>query len=126
MDPRRFLWIGGSVLISLGLLGVRGVLGSISRASFFHPPPWINWVHLSIGGVALSVAARGDRKLQTGLTFIPAVLGTTLGVSGLLFGSVAAKRWNLPELADPSDHLAHLMVGILASWGWLSRRTETR
>ena len=40
-------------------------------------------------------------------------LGSTLGLAGLLFGSYAAKRYNMPELADPSDHLTHVTVGIM-------------
>ena len=49
-------------------------------------------------------------------------LGSTLGLSGLLFGSYAAKRYNMPELADPSDHFAHLTVGVLALWAWSNRK----
>jgi hypothetical protein len=126
MNPHRFLSAAGPVLITLGLLGLTHVLGKISSASFFHPPYWINWVHLSIGSIVLGVAAWGNRKLQASLTLVPAVLGTTLGVSGLLFGSLAAKRFNIPELADPSDHMAHLTVGLLALWGWLGRKSRIR
>jgi len=45
-----------------------------------------------------------------------------LGIVGLLFGSYLAMQLNVPELADPSDHLAHLTVGLLALWGWLNRK----
>jgi hypothetical protein len=48
-------------------------------------------------------------------------MGLTLGTSGLLFGSLAARRFNKPELADLSDHLTHLMAGLLAFWAWHNR-----
>ena len=121
MNPQRFLYLGGSVLVTTGVMGVRGVLGSISYAAFFHPPSWINWVHLGIGCMALSVAAHGNRKVQAGITVVPAILGTVLGLAGLLVGPFAAKRFRVPELADPSDHTAHLIVGLLALWGWVRR-----
>jgi hypothetical protein len=42
----------------------------------------------------------------------------------LLFGERAARRFDIPELADPSDHTAHLLVGLTALWGWLGRETR--
>ncbi len=121
MNPRRFLVIGGTTLVMIGGLGAIGWLQSISRASLFRPPRWINWVHLGVGTAALTIAARGGRKLQAGMTLFPAIVGTTLGAGGLVLGGRAAERFNLPELRDPSDHLAHLMVGMLALWGWRGR-----
>ena len=122
MNPRKFLFIASSVLLMIGSLGISGGLGALSRASFFHPPYWINWVHLGLGTLTLSVATSGTRKWQAALAFIATVMGLTLGLLGLLFGSSAAKRFNLPELADPSDHIAHLLVGLTALWGWLGRK----
>jgi hypothetical protein len=50
------------------------------------------------------------------------IMGSTLGLSGVLFSSYAATRYNMPELADPSDHLAHLTAGVLALWAWSNRK----
>src|SRR5215207_11620977 len=121
MSPRRFLLIGGSTLVSVGILGVTRVLGSISRASFFHPPYWINWFHLGFGGFVLSVATRWTPRWQARMALMGAITGTTLGVAGLTLGPAAAKRFGIEELADPSDHTAHLLVGLVALWGWLER-----
>lgn len=96
------------------------MLGAVSEASFFHPPYWINWLHLMLGVLVLAVALKGGRKLQAGLTLVPAMLDTTLGLAGLLFGAFA-DRFGMPALADPSDHLAHLAVGLVALWAWLNR-----
>jgi hypothetical protein len=124
LRPRRFLVLAGTVLITMGLLGVTGLLASISQASVFNPPYWINWVHLTLGIVVLALAFVGGCTLQNGITVVPAILGTILGLSGLLFGSYAANRYNMPELADPSDHLAHLTVGMLALWAWSNRKVD--
>ena len=116
MCPRVFLFLASAVLTTIGLAGVAGVLGSLSDASFFNPPYWINWVHLSLGLVVLTATLKGGRMIQNALTLVPAVLATALGLAGLLLGLHAANRFNMPELADPSDHLAHLTVGVVALW----------
>jgi hypothetical protein len=125
MRPRVFLFLASAVLTTIGLAGVAGVLGSISHASFFNPPYWINWVHLTLGLVVLTAALKGGRKIQNALTLVAAVLATALGLAGLLLGLHAANRFNMPELADPSDHLAHLTVGVVALWASLNRNSES-
>ena len=121
LRPRHFLLLAGTVLVIIGLAGGTGVLASISRAAFFNPPYWINWAHLTFAILLLAVAFAGGRTLQNAFTLAAVVLGSTLGLSGLLLGSYAANRYNMPELADPSDHLAHLTVGVLAFWAWSNR-----
>jgi hypothetical protein len=121
MTPRRFLAIGGLVLIAIGILGGTHLLQRISIASFFNPPYWINWFHLSLGALVLVVALSRASRLQAGITLFAAIVGTSIGLLGLSLGSFAAERFAMPELADPSDHLAHLTVGVVALWGWLNR-----
>lgn len=124
MNPKKFLLVAGPVLISIGLLGITGILGKISSWSFFHPPYWINWVHLSLGILVLSTALWGNMKWQRRLTLLATILGLLLGVTGLLLGRYAATRFNIPELADPSDHIAHLTVGLFALWGLLGKKKD--
>jgi len=121
MTPKLFLRIAGIALITIGILGIVGLFGKISSASFFHPPYWINWVHLGWGMFVLSISIWGNRRWQVGLTLAATIWGLALGIAGLLLGSWAAQRFAIPELADPSDHVAHLTVGVLALWGWRSR-----
>lgn len=120
--PRYFLLLAGAVLVLMGLSGVVGLLALISRASVFNPPYWINWVHLTFGIVVVTIALAGGRVLQNVMTLAAAFIGITLGLSGLLFGPYAANVYSIPELADPSDHLAHLAVGLLALWAWWNRK----
>jgi hypothetical protein len=121
MTPKWFLAVASATLTTLGVLGISRKLGSISRAAFFHPPYWINWAHLSLGVVVTVVRLVGSHKAQATMTLVAAVAGATLGGLGLLLGRPAARRFHIPELADPSDHIAHLTVGLLATWGWLRR-----
>ncbi len=121
MNPTRFLTAGGAVLLSIGTLGVTGRLGRISRGSFFHPPSWINWFHLGLGAFVSGAGLKGSARLQSGTTLVATIMGLGLGSLGLLFGSRAARRFDVPALADPTDHLAHLGVGLAALWGWSNR-----
>ena len=112
--PARFLFVGGAVLISIGMAGATGILGTVSRANVFNPPYWLNWIHLSFGIIVLRIAIAGDRKLQKQFTLVAFVKGTTLGLAGILLGSYVALRYDMPQLADSSDPIAHLAVGMLA------------
>lgn len=126
LTPDRFLTIAGTILILLGLAGLTGHLGRISSASFFHPPYWINWFHLVFSIVLLIVAFVGGRRLQNAFALTGATVGTTIGLLGLLFGARAATAFSIPELADPSDHVAHLTVGLVALWAWTNRTATPR
>jgi hypothetical protein len=110
----RFLACGGTMLVILGLTGVLGLLGSLSRASLFNPPYWINWFHLLFGAFVLAVAVTGNKRLQFGLALLAALAGTMLGLVGLAFGPHAAAHNGMLRLPDTSDPLAHLAVGVLA------------
>src|SRR6266536_3017711 len=101
--PARFLFAGGAMLTLIGFTGAIGVLGSVSPALVFHPPYWIHWVHLSAGIVNIAVATTGSGRLQRAITFLPAVLGTALGLAGFVIRE-----------ADPSDQITHFCVGAMA------------
>ena len=120
----RLLACGGTMLVILGLTGVLGLLGSISRADLFHEPNWINWLHLSFGLFVLTVAMVGSRKLQIGLALLAAFAGSALGFVGLIFASYAAVRYRISQSIDISDPIAHLTVGLLAIWALRNMKRE--
>jgi len=122
MNPKKFLTIGGIILLIIGALGIVGILGSISTLGFFHPPGWINWVHLLLGTFVLSSSFSKNEKFQTGVTTFAMIILLAIGLLGLLLGPFIANSYNIPELADPSDHIAHLGVGLLALWGFSNRK----
>jgi hypothetical protein len=123
MNPARFLTAAAATLLTIGTLGVTGRLRRISRASFFNPPYWINWFHLGLGTFVAGARLAGSSRLQASTTLLATVMGLMLGSLGLLLGPPAARRFDVPELADPSDHLAHLAVGLTALWSWCHRET---
>lgn len=110
------------LLVIIGILGVTHLLGRISGASFFHPPYWINWFHLCFGTIVLLIGLSRLKQVQAGLVLCGAIVATTIGLLGLLLGSWASRHYNVPELADPSDHAAHLAVGLAAIWACRNRR----
>ena len=61
------------MLVVLGLAGLVGWLGSISRSSVFNPPYWINWVHLAFGIVVLAIAFVGGRTLHNAMTLAASI-----------------------------------------------------
>lgn len=126
LTPARFLKIAGAILILLGLAGLTGLLGEISPASFFRPPYWINWFHFVFGVILLIVAFFGGPRLQGAIALTGATVGTTIGLLGLLFGAPAARAFGIPELADPSDHVAHLTVSLVALWAWTNRTATSQ
>jgi hypothetical protein len=119
VTPHGFLLLVGPLLVLLGSMGLTGRLATISNASFFHPPYWINWVHLGVGLAAICVGLFAGAEVQAAMVLAPAAIGMTTGPLGLLFGRLAADRFKIPELADSSDHAAHLVVGLAATIAWL-------
>jgi hypothetical protein len=115
-NATHFLYTGGIVLVLLGWAGITGVLGHISDRVFFHPPGWVNWMHLSVGTAVLAVALFSPRGLKIALACVPAVLATAIGLGGLVLGLGTALRAGRGASFDASDALAHLAVGALAIW----------
>jgi hypothetical protein len=119
--PARFLLVGGSVLIVLGLSGILEISGSLSRSDLLNPPYWINWLHLSVGAAAALVALKGNPNIQRGMALVPAVLASTLGIGGLA-SSLYAWHGKASEPLDLSEPIAHICVGTMASWAvWNTR-----
>lgn len=123
MTPKMFLRFAGSFLMIFGTLGLIGILGKLSQASFFHPPYWINYFHIIFGFILFFVSLTNYKNLQRILVVFAASIGITIGVVGLVLGGYFADKFALPELKDPSDHLAHLLVGLAAFWTLSQRKS---
>jgi hypothetical protein len=116
LTPSRLLTLSGITLSVLGIAGISGLLRRLSSASLFNPPAWIHWVHVAVGIALLAIVYAGNEGLERGIVSFGAIAGTLAGGIGLIFGRRLAKRFHKPEIADPSEHLAHLAVGLLALW----------
>ena len=120
----RFLACGGTVLVVLGVTGAFGWLGSLSRAELFHPPNWINWLHLGFGGFVWAVVLLGGKRLQRGLALFGALAGVTLGLADLVLRGYGTLGEGKAQAADLSDPLTHLTVGLLAIGALLNNRRD--
>src|SRR5579872_3139469 len=105
-NATHFLCTGGTLLVLLGTAGLSGVLGRVSDMVFFHPPGWVNWMHLSVGTAVLVVALFGPRTLKIAVACVPAVLATAIGLGGLLLGLGTALRAGRGTSFDASDAFA--------------------
>lgn len=126
LTPKTFFRIGGIVLTVIGIAGLAGLLGTLSQLVFFRPPYWINWAHFILGVSIFLISFTHYHRLQKWLVLFPAIVATTMGLMGILFGSYLATLYNIPDLAvDSSDHVAHLIVGLLAIWAWKNRTLQS-
>jgi hypothetical protein len=96
-DVVRFLLCGAIILLMLGVSGVLNLLPLFPRASLFHPPYWINWVQLSVGGLVLAVTILGSKRLQVTLALVPTIAGTMVGLGGLVIEAYVALRNGTPQ-----------------------------
>lgn len=125
MTPKQFLYIGGAILVLLGILGFVGVIGPTPERSIFGATWWFdngeNWAHLILGVIALAAAFLVSEETQRPLVMILGIVGILIGLYSALVTTVFLGA----NLENPADTLLHLVVG-----GWalaaslLPRRRE--
>lgn len=114
-NPKTFLWVGGIVLLVVGILGFVGVIGPMSENSPFGAAWYFdngeNIAHTLLGLVAILAAFVLAANLQRLLVIV-------VGVVGLLFaaysGFVEENFFDLAMLQNPADTLLHILVGLWA------------
>ncbi|MBI2055707.1 MAG: hypothetical protein HYT42_02335 [Candidatus Sungbacteria bacterium] len=119
MNPKKFLQIGGVVLVLVGILGFVNVLGPTADESIFGSAWWFdnaeNWAHLVLGVVGLIAAYAFPGSLQRPLVLL-------LGIVGVVVGLYSFFGYNMllgANLENPADSLLHVVVGLwalLAAW----------
>lgn len=119
MTPKKFLLVGGIVLVVVGILGFIGVIGPTAEKSVFGSAWWFdngeNWAHLILGIVGIIAAYALSSGGQRGLTLLLGVVGVLVGLYSL-FGY---SNFLGANLENPLDSLLHLVVGIWAlAAGW--------
>lgn len=121
MTPKKFLFVGGVVLVLLGLLGMFGILGPTAADSPFGDSWWFdggeNWAHLIIGLVALLAL-----KVFPASSHRPLVM--LVGVIALLIGiySIFSQDFMGANLENPADTILHVLVGI---WALLASKKKS-
>jgi hypothetical protein len=118
MNPRRFLLIGGAVLVLVGILGFVGVIGPTPEDSIFGDPWWFdngeNWAHTILGVVGIAAAFVLPAGAQRGLVLLLGVVGIAVAVFNLFSLTLLGSN-----LERPLDTLLHTAVGawaLLAGW----------
>lgn len=124
MTPKKFLQIGGVVLVLVGILGMVNVLGPTADASIFGEVWWFdnaeNLAHLLLGIVALVLAYAVGANIQRPVVMILGVVGVLVG----LYSLVGYNNLLGANLENPADSLLHIVVGAWALWAsW--RKSES-
>ncbi len=113
MNSKKFLRVGGAVLIVLGVLGFVRVLGPTPEASIFGATWWSDngesWGHLILGIVALIGAYAFDADPQKTLATILGTILVLVGLYGIFNGNFLGV-----SLENPADTIVHLVIGIWA------------
>lgn len=118
LTTRGFLFLGGVILIVLGLAGMV-FLGPTSGASllgeFFYLAPLENYAHLLLGLVALAAYfLLSDAKLLKYLVAAVGFLALLAALGGVLYSMGMLTDPNLAVLQNPADTGLHVLVGVWA------------
>lgn len=120
MNPKKFLLIGGIVLIAVGILGFIGIIGPTPERSLFGETWWFdngeNWAHLLLGIVALLLLA-APMSLQRPIVMLLGLVGILIGLYSAFVGTMF---WGA-NLENPADTILHLIVG---AWALLASRKK--
>lgn len=111
--PKKFLQIGGAVLLAVGVLGFIGIIGPTAENSIFGSFWWFdsaeNVAHTVLGIAGLLAAVALSASMQRSLVIVLGILGVLVGVYN--FGGSQLLGVNLE---NPSDLILHLVVGAWA------------
>lgn len=124
-NPKKFLQVGGVVLLLVGILGFVGIIGPTPSKSIFGQTWYFdnpeNWAHtvLGIAGIAASFVLTKD--LQKYLVLTLGVVGLIVGVYGFLVSPIFLGA----NLENPADNILHLAVAAWAFYSGMAKETKT-
>lgn len=120
-SPKKFLQIGGAVLVVVGVLGFIGVIGPTADKSIFGSFWWFdnpeNIAHTVLGIVGLVAAVVLSSSLQKTLVMILGVVGVLVGVYNIVSQELLGAN-----LESPADLILHLVVGAWALFAAFNKR----
>lgn len=118
MNPKQFLFIGGSVLVLVAVLGWVGIIGPTAEQSVFGAT-WVfdtyeNWANLIIGVVALLAGATFPSSAQKSLVMIVGLVALFFGIYSAFGPVYEGKEFMGAVLQNPTDTVFHLVIGVWA------------
>lgn len=119
MNPKKFLQIGGAVLVVFAVLGF--FLNDPSTSPYLWFDNAENWAHLVLGVVALLLSGSwAPADLQKWVTVVVGVVALYFAVAGFAVAGNPEPNWyGITNLEYPLDDLVHLVVGVWAIWAGL-------
>ncbi|MEK7534662.1 MAG: hypothetical protein AAB600_04995 [Patescibacteria group bacterium] len=118
--PKKFLQVGGAILLVVGVLGFIGVIGPSADKSIFGAFWWFdnaeNIAHTILGIAGLVASAILPASLQRSLVIVLGIVGVIVGVYN--FGGSQLLGANLES---PADLILHLVVGAWALFAAFSK-----
>ncbi len=116
-NPKRFLQIGGLLLVLVGILGFVGVLGPTPAKSIFHDKWYFdnleNWAHTVLGIAGIFSAFVLTPMLRKYLVLLLGIIGLIVGIYGFLVSPIFLGA----NLENPADNILHLVI---AAWAFYS------
>lgn len=122
--PKKFLQIGGAVLLAVGVLGFIGIIGPTAERSIFGSFWWFdnaeNVAHTVLGVAGLLAVVALSASMQRSLVIVLGIVAVLVGVYN--FGGSQLLGANLE---NPSDLILHLVVGAWALFAAFSKSGQT-
>jgi len=122
--PKKFLQIGGAVLLLVGVLGFIGVIGPTAEKSIFGNFWWFdnaeNVAHTVLGIAGLLAVVALSSSMQRSLVIVLGIFALLVGVYN--FGGSQLLGANLES---PSDLILHLVIGAWALFAAFNKSGQT-
>lgn len=123
LTPKKFLMVGGVVLVLVGILGFVGVIGPTPEKSIFGSHWYFdnieNWVHIVLGVIALAAAYLVQEAWQRWLVLLVGAIALFFGILNFFLPSTRPNI-STANLESPADTILHIVIGIWAIasvWG---------
>ncbi len=115
MNPKQFLFVGGIVLLLLGILGFIGF--RLGDALYFDAGE--NWAHTVLGIVAIAASYTLSESSQRSLVWLVFVIALFFGIWGFVVAGRAAPNFYGRANLEFLDNIVHLAVAV---WAFLAAR----
>lgn len=122
MTPKKFLQVGGAILLALGIIGF--FLPNVG-GSYLWFDQAENVAHTVLGIVALVVAPLALGDLKKWIVVLVGLVALFFGIAGFVVsGNEAPNFYGITNLENPLDNVVHLAVGVWALAAAFSKKSD--